>query len=532
MGRRLNTKEKILRTYIKLHKKLSNVRWSDLGSKDITRAAVRHHFQSLAGLDEMARKKYPEKFKDIHIDNLITPKLKAKLTSTVSKYKRFIITTVVTGCEVDKKALASVRNYCKKRKAKLLVLVCSDPAHRTAKEGGYGTIDKILADELIITEDTELNSNFFINTIKTTAKQINPIVGLGRIGQREGSFVYASPKQMLKVEATSSRKPPKAIMTTGAISKSNYSTDMYMSERLAYLADHDHKMGAIVVEIKNEKIFHYRQIQFDKQGRFVDLGMMYGPNFIKKYAMNTLIPGDWHSGETDPQVKKVIFEMLDEFSPYRVIIHDGFNGLSINHHEEGNTVLKAKRFELNQTDLSSELAYLADDLNEFNARVTEVVMSKSNHDDFLNLYLSKCDFRYDPQNLRIALELAGAMLDNKDPVKYGVEKFNIKNPNQIKWLKRDEDFRIAGIECGAHGDKGSNGSRGTLENMEKAYGKGVFAHSHTPGILRDAWAVGTSTYLHLLYNIGASSWLHTTCHLYPNGMRQLINIIDGEYTID
>ena len=98
-------------------------------------------------------------------------------------------------------------------------------------------------------------------------------------------------------------------------------------------------------------------------------------------------------------------------------------------------------------------------------------------------------------------------------------------------MKIDEDYKVAGIQLGVHGHLGANGSRGSLANMEKSYNKSVTGHSHSPAILRDAWVVGTSSRLRLDYNQGPSSWLNTFCLVYPNGQRQLINIIEGKYKL-
>lgn len=526
----MDIKNKILKTYLNLYKKLNNVRMVDLKESGVTKDSIAYYFGSLSKLDEVARSEFPNKFKDVRIDNLLNPKFKNKLSDALLKYKRFIITTAVTGQKVDLRALKAVKTYCNKNKAKLLVLVCSDPSHNSAQKGGYGTIDIALKDEIILTKDTELNSNLFISTVKTSAKQINPITGLSRIGQKEGSFIYASPKQMLKIASTSNVKMPRAIMTTGAITSSNYDTHRYMSERLAYLANNDHKMGGIIVEIEDDKIFHYRQIQFDNRGCFADLGYLYSGKDIKKYSPNAIILGDWHSGDTDPQVKEIVFKILRKYKPFRIVVHDGFNGMSVNPHETNNGILKYKRSEKNQLNLVQEIKSFTKDINAFTKEVQEVVIVKSNHDVFLDRYLSDCDFKkINSENLEISLELALAMIRGNDPLKYASEKFDLKDPLKIKWLKRDEDFKIAGIQCGSHGDQGPNGSRGTLSNMECSYNKCVTGHTHTPGIIREAYSVGTSSLLRL-YNEGPSSWLHTHCFIYPNGMRQLINTINGKYT--
>ena len=40
----------------------------------------------------------------------------------------------------------------------------------------------------------------------------------------------------------------------------------YVSKRLSYIADHDHTIGALIVEIEDDKYFHFRHVQADEEG--------------------------------------------------------------------------------------------------------------------------------------------------------------------------------------------------------------------------------------------------------------------------
>ena len=68
-------------------------------------------------------------------------------------------------------------------------------------------------------------------------------------------------------------------------------------------------------------------------------------------------------------------------------------------------------------------------------------------------------------------------------------------------------------------------------SLEIAYGAITAGHSHTAGILRDVFRVGTSTNMRLGYNNGASSWTHTNSSTYKNGSRQLINLIEKKWKL-
>jgi hypothetical protein len=528
-------KDLILKTYADLVKQLRRpVKMNDMIDAGFTKDMVSHHFQSLTRLSDAARAVYPDNFHDVDIATILSPKAIDELNDAVKNYKRFVITTAVTGCYADESLLKSIQHYCQKNDAAHLVLIASDPAHNRDFAKDHGSVARSIVESgaQLVVQDTALNTNLYLSTIKLSAKHIDPITGLGRIGQRNGSFIYASPKQRLKPVAVSNEGLPHFMMTTGAITISDYSTENYMSERTAYIADNDHIMGGLIVEIVDEDRYHFRQFQSDADGSFIDFGVQYNADGTTEVqAPVAFVLGDWHSGETDATAARAWIQIANDLKVENVVLHDAFDGLSINHHEMDNIILRAQRSEQGQLDLKSELAGLANDINMWTSIVPKVTIVKSNHDEFLELYLRKGWYVQDPQNHRIALHLSLAMLDNLDPLRYGVENLGLENKDRVTWLARDEDFRIARIQLGAHGDKGANGSRGSLRAMEGAYGNSVSGHSHSPEILRGAWQVGTSSKLKLSYNKGPSSWLHTSCLVYGNGSRQLINVIEGQYRL-
>jgi hypothetical protein len=264
---------------------------------------------------------------------------------------------------------------------------------------------------------------------------------------------------------------------------------------------------------------------------FIDLGKQYtANNQVIPVAPEAFILGDWHAKETDPIARATWEDVVKTLKPHTLVLHDAFSGVSINHHEQHQHILRAQRAKNNELNLQSELETLANDLNELSKIIDKIVIVKSNHDEFLSRYLQDGKYTTDPHNHRLSLELAMQMLDGNDPLKYGVEKYGLKSKN-VRWLMRDEDFKIADIQLGAHGDLGANGAKGSLQAMEAAYGKSVSGHAHSPEILRNAYQVGTSSYLKLSYNRGPSSWMHSSCLVYPNGSRQLINAINGKWKL-
>jgi hypothetical protein len=245
--------------------------------------------------------------------------------------------------------------------------------------------------------------------------------------------------------------------------------------------------------------------------------------------------GDYHAGEHDETAIKAWEEIIDTLGVDEVFFHDLFNGKSINHHEEHNIVLRARNSAKGLLSLENELLVTGKEVDRIlsHKSVKRGVVVKSNHDEFLQRWVEQGKFKYDPLNFKAGCVLATmAVQYDSNILKEGLNYWGqIKNKDKVVFLDRDEDYKIAGIELGAHGDKGPNGSRGSKASIENAYGKAVVGHSHTPGILRGVYQVGTSSQFDLGYNQGASSWMHTSCLVYSNGQRQLINSIGGKWRL-
>lgn len=481
----------------------------ELEAVGVTRAQVRQEFGTLRGLNIFLSKNSTDIF-DLE---------RSKVVTAMPKTKRFVVTTAVTNSPVHKGFLISIKNYCRKEKAGLIIL----PTKKDTQSPW--SLDPILRNESILIDDVSLNSNIFLLGVKSTAKQTDPVTGLPRVGKRNGTFVMASPKQRLKYVATGINKLPHALMSTGAITVPNYVTGGLLANKQDYLANSDHVMGAIIIELDDKDVFHFRQIQADAHGAFADLGTLYSGMRTKDYAPEAVVLGDWHSGDTDPAVAAALTDLTKKIKPKRWVLHDIFDGLSVNPHTLGKGIVRAKLAEAGRLFLEDELKQLKNDICMMSKLVDKVVIVRSNHDDFLDRYLDNADYVGDDHNHKMALTLAVSALNGKNPLEEYVGP--IKN---VTWLKTDESLKIAGVECGMHGHLGGNGTRGSIVQMETAYGNVMFGHSHTPGILRDSWNVGTSTFLQLGYNKGASSWMQCSGIVYANGQKQLINFIDGKFT--
>jgi hypothetical protein len=485
----------------------------DLMKVGISREMVRASFGSIDGLRQHLAAEYPDEVFDL-------TKYEEK---SVKKSKVYIITTAVTEAPVHKPFLHNLKCYAEYRMGQLIIL----PSLATGKS--QYTLDPLLADQNVVLNDLHLNTNFMILGLKNTAKAVDPTTGLPRAGRRGGSIVTASPKQRLKYIATGIQTLPNAIMTTGAVTLPHYGTKALQWEKSAYMANLDHVMGAIIVEIDGNK-FHFRQIQADKHGNFVDLNHIAYQGLITETSPKALVLGDWHVGSTNQLARKASIEQIKFLKPKYIFLHDFADMLSANAHLLGKELTLGKMARKGKLSLAKELEACAKELDLLAALVPKVVIVKSNHDDFLDRYLNEGRYVKDHENHILALELAVAMAEGYSPLAYGVKKFGSKAKNVI-WLEEDESFEVEGIECGAHGHRGSGGTRGSPQSMENAFLRSVSGHNHTPQILRGTYIVGTNTDTNPDYGKGPSSWFNTNCSIYKHGLRQLINAINGDWKI-
>lgn len=455
---------------------------------------------------------------NIELDNKKTNKRQSP-----SKFipKKYVVTSVQYNGKANEQFFKGLEKYCEEKNAELLI----NPIRGANIE--EDELDPLFENYKIINGDMRLNRKIGIKKFDIRPNQINPLTGLERFVQDDTTAIIASPKIAMKVVANSKRKIPKILMTTGAATFPNYPD----KHRINYIARRDHSYGAVVVETINSNRYHFRSLNSLKNGVFYDLCEKFnGSNAPEFERPPVLVLGDWHSGDTDPSVREETYKMLEKYEPKRIFVHDVFNGHSINHWNRGKIIdLYKNKHRLN---LQEEIELVAHDLEEMAKRSpnSQIFVVKSNHDERLYNYLNQAEYAREthPYNLEIALELALEVLNGNDPLEAGVRKY-AKNLKNVKFLGLDEDYKILGWQLANHGHLGSNGGKGSKWAIEKANGKSITMHSHTPEAFRNMYKGGTSTLMDLDYNKGYSGWMNTHVFLYGNGKPQLVNIIDGEH---
>ena len=449
------------------------------------------------------------------------------------KHQRIFITTAVQGAKADLSFLKSIETYLKQKDAELIILTTR--AHlKPLREEEY-PLDKAIHDKYHDNIYQQVQLNRFLTAINIDARPAvsDPLSALAELGADEGrSYIIAHTQQRMQTYPNGLHNVARVQQCTGAVT-----LPVYRNNKAGLLGDKRHVIGGVIVEIHND-MFHVRVVQADTDGSFIDLGVRYLPNgSVRSGEMErpeALVRGDDHGGPEiygDPEANEAIDEITQSLKPRRVFIHDLFDGASISHHNEHNINAKLLVPQKAHT-LEEELAATRRFLHHIKQRSpkdSELFIVSANHNEHLHRYLNEGRWIKDAKNYKTALELAFQYhVKGRDPLVQGID------PEQIlaTWLGRNETVNVEGICASHHGDRGINGSRGSLKADAVAFGRSVGGHSHSPGIYRGAIRVGSTSRLRLPYNDGPSSWAHCLALIYKRGLFQLIITVNGVWCLD
>lgn len=492
---------------------------------------------------------------------------KAKERKFNSKKKRFIITWAQNNTIVHERFLFNIEAYAKKINADIHVIAgrYKNPTSVfTDKEFDrwHGPVLKYLD---AARHDVHKYLSI-MSDVKIQPTAVNPMTGMqGMSGIN--SCIFGSPKVQLEMIPVLEGNKPKMMLTTGACTVGNY-TDSKSGKK----GEFHHTLGFVVIEIKDEDTFFVRQVTADDNGDFTDLyndvrfnGIIenidfshedfpaiaegewrlanFGADPIKWIGhteitdvteIDACILGDLHFGNEDNEVIEGTFSLLTKLEPNHVILHDVFDGNSISHHEMKDPFAQYRKEVRGTNNLRAEIDYMLDGLGKFE-HFKNVVIVRSNHDDFLDRWLKNEDWKKQPtpKNSIEYMTFSQILLKQyaeSDDVKGVIpELINQRYPKFIT-MGRSDSYIVNGWELAQHGDVGSGGSRGSIQQFRKLNTKIITGHSHSPGRFDGALAVGTSTKMRMGYNIGPSNWLQSHIIIHKNGKAQHINFINGEFT--
>jgi len=366
---------------------------------------------------------------------------------------------------------------------------------------------------------------------------VNPLAGLESYTGRK-SAIFPHAKLAMRSIATMQGEGVKLNYTTGTVTQRNY-----IQKREGVIAEFHHIYGALLVEVNSNGNWWVRQLNQDEGTDTIqDLDVLVKKGrVIEGVRVEAITYGDLHGTFADPEIVKASHDMLDTLMPKYQFLHDVMEGASINPHDRKykNNHAKFHTWLRGYHRLDAELKDTAALLTTYQRPFAKTVIIDSNHDDaWLQRWLRDYDYRVDPANAELFLDLqsymysrirGGDMPRDISVIEYALGRAGYKVP--ARFLLADESYLICGkrIECGMHGHLGPSGRRGSPDNLSKMARKANTAHTHATGIYNGLYVAGTSSKLRWDYNLGPSNWTNSHIVTYSNGKRSIITIYDGKW---
>ncbi len=492
--------------------------------------------------------------------------VKAKTKTFKKNTKTFFITWAQNDTPVHAKFFANFLAYANKRNAGVHVIAgrYRNPTS-LASEKKHDVWSKTVTPYLDAARHDVHKYVSILSDVKIQPTAVNPMTGMQGISGIN-SCVFGSPKLQMEMCAVLEGCKPKMMVTSGACTIKNY-TDSKAGKK----GEFHHTLGFAIVEIKDDETFFIRQVSADDNGDFTDI--VYHTEFVGERKaiefenvldefkwkrenfgaepfeldgeskvteidrIDACVLGDVHYGYEDKEVMRETINFLDKVNPNHVVLHDVFDGKSINHHESKDPFAQYGKEVKGSNSLKDEVNYMLAGLDDF-AHYNNVVIVRSNHDDFLDRWLKNDDWKKQstPKNSLEYMQYSQLLLEQyampgrNDEIKGVIPLVIEKRFPDFITLGRSDSYIVNNWELAQHGDVGTSGSRGSLQQFRKLNTKIIVGHYHSPGRKDGALAVGTSTVMRMGYNIGASSWLQSHVIIHMSGKAQHINFIDGEFT--
>lgn len=493
--------------------------------------------------------------KPVASGNIVSPIVKRKHVSTLTKKKTFILTSAQNNTHVHDGFWKALNVCAEWYDAEILVSTF------TYNKSGFQNLTKE-SDELwydpkirehIVNESIQLTDDLvFCGELNILPTAVNPLSGLANY-TNDASCIVPHTKVNLESVPTGKMKDTKMMYTTGTVTQSNY-----IHKKAGQKAAHHHIYGAILVEVDADGTWFARQLIGETDtGCFYDLDIYFTPEYAEGgHRVLAINWGDIHIEKLDPVAGAVSFgvcmasegslpmevvecdNMLDDLMPEYSIYHDIIDFKVRNHHNRNDPLFKIKMHH----DETEEVAYGLRQCGEFlrlNKREwCQQVVVNSNHDAALKRWATEASWKEDPINAEFLLTCQLALVKS---IKRGDDKYCIFEAstkggtpyiNDVKFLRLDESFMIGGehgIECGYHSHTGSNGARGSVNSYKLTGLRYNIGHGHSATIKDGVYMAGVTGKLDMGYNVGLSSWSHSHIVTYQNNKRCIVTIKNGKY---
>lgn len=441
--------------------------------------------------------------------------------------KRFILSAVQDDTAIDKKFLANLEAYASHIGAEILV---AGYTYGTRRERGYAKE----VQQYLTRDQVDIGGKLlFCAEMRISPTASRPLSGLETYTRTKWG-VFPHPRVALQSVATMWNDPAKQIMTTGTLSRPNYS-----HTKAGVKTEFHHMIGAVIVEIDSDGDVFCRHLLADKAHDFQDLHVYVRDGVVHEDARVRMITwGDIHTEQIDERVKLACWGhggMLDTLEPSDQFFHDACDFLARNHHQIRDPHHMFKMLSEGTDSVEDGIHAIYDFLNyAYRPHIASYVV-ESNHDLMLMRWLKEADYKSDPVNaeffLRAQAEVYAAI--RRGDKNFSVFEWAVRRLDEnldVTFLRETDSLKIAGIECALHGHKGANGAKGHINSFAKMGPKANVGHTHSAAIHEGIYQAGTSSKLDLGYNSGGlSSWSNAHIVTYPNGKRTIVTMQGGKW---
>jgi hypothetical protein len=358
-----------------------------------------------------------------------------------------------------------------------------------------------------------------------------PLSGLDSYTKSDSGIVPHAKMHMASIP-TMKNDPVKFMYTTGAVTLRNY-----IQRKAGQKAEHHHVFGALIVEEGSQGEWYVRQISATNDGSFYDLNTLYTPDGVDgdSHPVEGISWGDVHLEKVDPKAVNAAWvgkrSMMSVLKPRHQFIHDVTDFMARSHHNKKDPYHLAKMYSDKTDSVQSEIIAVRKFLQKISKPECMTVVVESNHDQALTRWLKDPSGCEDPANakywhyLNYKMHCAVESGDRRSSL-----EFAVGNLDNVLFLPEDDSYMICkdsgGIECGVHGHRGPNGSRGTPQCYRRCGSRMNTGHTHSAGIIDGVYTAGVIGKLDMGYNVGMSSWSHSSIVTYKNGKRCIVTMRD------
>ena len=442
--------------------------------------------------------------------------------------KQSIITSVQLGVPMNKKFWANLKKFAEVQGVQDIYAFVMNGKYKD--EDLHQSVVKLIekGELKLIDRQFNLNNKVRVYDTKVLAQNINPLAGQSNKLPHEWSYIMPGTKVRYMTVPSIGTKP-RFFYSTGALTIPNYvtvarSSGMRVKRGLQALAQHQY--GAVYFEDLGRGKFNIYPIVARKNGSFhYKTDKYHNGKHIPEQDVVALVLGDVHLGATNKYAWKHSLKQIDELKPKYIVLHDWFDGRSINHHTRKRLIERIRDVNQKAEILENELRMVWNETWKLAKKYPEIkfIVAESNHDLFIRTYLDMKYHHDEEHNYLQAIKIIPRIIDpNSVALKEALLTIG-ELPDNFIFLREGQSFSVRGWELGQHGHRGVNGSRGTANQFRRLNLRMITGHSHSPSIYENGIVVGTNTNLVQPYSIGGvSSWFHANAVVYDNGTASLL----------